>query len=227
MSFNITNPAPKKTNEKKTKWYEKVWSAISLISLFGEGLIPSKAKDNIPVKWRNIIIIFLILVLAYFIVSGVWFNLIMLIEWSKSLSFGLGDTFYYYGIVAIISVLLSFFDIDNEIERISNQKKAVKKSLKDLGKKKPSELLPNPKDGLNHIGTINGIVGFINSVWVICGIIFYDRWWFAALLGLSIASSIASTIFKKPSMIRIILLEEIAVTIITICIILNNHFLIF
>ena len=120
MSFNLSNPAPIKSNEKKVAWYEKVWAGLNLISLFGEGLIPKGVKDNVSIKWRNIGILMVMAILVYFICSGVYYNARLIIEATKNISFSLGDSFYYYGIIVIVFTALQYFNLDKEIKEFGN-----------------------------------------------------------------------------------------------------------
>lgn len=228
MSFNLSNPKPLKSNDKKVPWYEKIWAGISLIALFGEGLIPKGAKDNLPVKARNIIIIFFILVLLYLIGCGIYHNGMLIIDATRHISFSFGDNFYYYGILAIIFTALNYFDIDNMLLDHANQKNIIKEALKDIGKKMPViKSVGNAVKRHTSITVLFSIFGFLNTIWVIWGIIFYERWLFASLFGLALIFNIAISQIKDLKQVKMILILEIIVTIILLIYILLNHFLIF
>lgn len=226
MSFNLSNPAAKKTNEKKVPWYEKIWAGINLIALFGDGFIPKGAKDNIPIKVRNIIILIFIVILLYFLGSGIWYNAMMIIEYSRNVSFQLGDSFYYYGIIAIISVFIDYFDLDTAVSKKYADKKMMKSMANDL-LKNPNKLLDKSVQHAKTTAMITGFIGLINGLWTIWGIIFYDRWYFVSLIAISFASHIACYPLKQVKHVKAVLISEMILTIILILVILNNHFLFF
>lgn len=227
MSFNLSNPATKKTNEKKVPWYEKIWAGLNLIALFGDGMVPKVAKDNIPIKWRNIIILVFILILVYFLGSGIWYNTMMIIGAVKGVSFTLGDSFYYYGIIAMICVAAGYFELDAAVlKHQAINKKLIKDSIKDIGKK-PSVAIANFKGRMKYIALITGLMGFINGLWIVWGIIFYDRWLFVGLLSISLLSYLSSMPLKDAKHIKMVMIAEMVITIIFIAVIMNNHFLFF
>ena len=227
MSFNLSNPTPLKSNDKKVPWYEKIWAGISLIALFGEGMMPKGAKDNLPVKARNIIILIFIFILLYLIGSGVFYNGMLIIKATGSISFSLGDYFYYYGIIAIMFIAASYFNIDNALLDHANKNNMIKEVLKDMGKKAPDIKLLGKAVKSTSINTLPSIIGFLNTVWVIWGIIFYDRWLFISLLGISLLFSIVVSPIRDMKQVKMILILEMVVTILLLSFILINHFITF
>lgn len=225
-NFNLSNPATKKVTEKKVKWYEKIWAFLNLIALMGDGIVPKGAKDAIPLKVRNVIIIFLMGILAYFLCTGVWYNSMLLIEAAKGVSFSFGDGFYYYGIVAIISLAMGYFTLEDTLSKHKNIKQIIAGQMKSM-KKSPKEIISNAAQQSKGLARALSFSGFVNGLWVIWGIIFYDRWWFVTLLSISLIFSIISSAMKKVEYVRWIMILEMIFSIIMVLLILNNHFLIF
>ena len=226
MSFKLSNPDTKKTTEKKVKWYEKIWAFLNLIALMGDGIVPKGAKDAIPLKVRNVIIIFFMGILAYFLCTGVWYNSMLLIESVKGISFSLGDSFYYYGIVAIISVAMGYFTMEDTISNQKGIKQVFSEQLKNY-KKGPQAIASTAVKQTKSLARATSLLQFINGIWVIWGVLFYDRWWFGSLLAFSLVTSIISSAIKKVKYVRLIMILEIIISIFIVLLILNNHFLIF
>lgn len=226
MSFKLSNPDTKKTTEKKIKWYEKIWAFLNLIALMGDGIVPKGAKDAIPLKVRNVIIIFFMGILAYFLCTGVWYNSMILIEAVEGISFSLGDSFYYYGIVAIISLGMGYFTLADTIANQKGIKQIFSEQLKNA-KKGPQALASTAVKQTKSVAKVTSLLQFINGIWVIWGVLFYDRWWFAGLLIFSLVTSIISSAIKKVEYVRLVMILEIVISIVIVLLILNNHFLIF
>lgn len=229
MSFNLSNPTPLKSNEKKIAWYEKFWAGISLISLFGEGMMPKGVKDNMPVAARNVIVMFFMLLIAYLACSGIYFNAMLLIDATSGISFSLGDSFYYYGFIAIVFIALGYFNLEKEVVEHATRKKFLKDAVKEIGKNAIPSIKPLAGAfNSSRSGTIaSSIFSFLNVVWTIWGIIFYDRWLFVGLIALSILFGAAMIPVKNVKHVRLVLILEIVATIILLSFILLNHFLIF
>lgn len=226
MSFKISNPATKKSTEKKVKWYEKIWAFLNLIALMGDGIVPKGAKDAIPLKVRNVIIIFFMAILAYFLCTGVWYNCMLLMEGVKGISFSLGDYFYYYGIVAIISLALGYFNMEDTILNMKGIKQVISEQLKSY-KKGPQAIASTAVKQTKSLARAISLLQLINGIWVIWGVLFYDLWWFGGLLAFSLVTSLISSAVKKVKYVRLTMVLEIVISIVIVLLILNNHFLIF
>lgn len=226
MNFNISNPATKKSTEKKDKWWVKIWAFLNLIALFGDGIVPKGAKDAIPLKVRNIIIIILMGVLAYFLGTGIWYNTMLLIEVARNVSFSFGDGFYYYGIIAIVSVALNYFTLEDDLSKHKNFKQMMADQLKAV-KKDLKVIVATASKNARSLRMATSLVGLINGLWVIWGAIFYDRWLFIGMLAVSLISTIASSPLKKVKYVKLVMILEMIITIGIVLVILNNHFLIF
>ncbi len=223
--FNFTNPTPVKTNEKKGPWWEKIWAGLSLISIFGDTMIPKNKREHIPIPVRNIAVLLLIIIIIYLVGCGAVMNASWIIEYSKGFSFSLGDRFYYFGIVTIIFLIIDCFYLDDKLLDHIKSKKMIKSAVKNLSKGVASPLTSSKSATKNKfLSIVTPICTFLTFVWVISGIIFYDRILFIGLIGLSILFAIGTGIIKNVKYTKYIFLIEILVNILAISFILINHF---
>lgn len=225
-NFSFTKPEPIKTNEKKTTIWGKIWAGINLISLLGDALIPKGAKDNMPVKWRNIIILIFIVVLGYLIGCGIYINVLWIIHQVQKASFSLGDGFYYFGLLPIVLMVLDFFNMQEKLADHALQKKIISTAIKNVGKEK-NVLKGTGKDfkkKSNSLSILSSVISLISFVWVVWGAIFYERMLFGSIIILSIVFSIASAPVKNIKHLKILFTTEIIANILLITAILINHF---
>lgn len=221
--FNFTNPEPVKTNEKKGPWWEKIWAGLSLISIFGDTMIPKNKREHIPIPVRNIAVLLLIIIIIYLVGCGAIMNVGWIIEYSKGFSFSLGDRFYYFGIVTIIFLVIDCFYLDDKVLEMSIKKKQLSSVIKNPGKANPFESTKSIQKS-KFLSIISPISNFITFAWVIWGIIFYDRFLFIGLIGLSLLFAIGTGVIKNVKYTKYIFLIEILVNILAICFIMINHF---
>ncbi len=226
MNFNFSKPKPVKTKEKKVALFEKFWAGLNLISMFGDFMFPKNVKENVPLAWKNIIVLGFIIILAYLGVCGIMLNVTWIIEYTDTISFELGDTFYYYGFIAILFMGSTYFNLDTELIEYANKKKIVSQALKDLKNSSNGVIkgIENPFKKNKLVAIIYSLIHGLNTFWVIWGIIFYDRWWFVSIIVTSLVFNLAVMPFKNLKYVRAILIMEIIVTIILLISILLNHF---
>lgn len=223
--MNFTNPPPIKSNEKKVTILGKIWAGLNLIALFGDFIMPKGAKDNIPIKARNIIILFLIALLVYMVGCGIYINVKWIIEKSQSVSFSFGDNFYYFGFVIIIFTLLQLFNIKKELIDWANQKKITLSAFDDLVKQKSKvKILGKTLKQHQSFTFLFAAMGFISFVWAVWGIIFYDRVLFIILFSIAILFSLILMPVKNLVIVKALLISEIIVSVLMIAFILINHF---
>lgn len=223
--MNFTNPQLIKSNEKKVTILGKIWAGLNLIALFGDFIMPKGVKDNIPIKARNIIILFLIVLLVYMVGCGVFINVQWIIKATKSVSFSLGDNFYYFGFLVIVFTLLQSFNIKNGLVDFANKKKITLSALDDLVKEKSKVKILNKTLKQHQSFTfLFASMGFISFVWVAWGIIFYDRLLFIILFSIAILFSLILIPIKNLVIVKAMLISEIIVSVIMIAFILINHF---
>lgn len=223
-AFNFSKPESVKTNEKKVPWWEKIWAGLSLISLFGDSIIPKKQRDYIPVSVRNIAVMILIIIIVYLIACGVIINSRWIIQCTKGFSFSLGNRFYYFGIITIIFLIIDCFYLDEKLLEHSGKKKIISSAMKNLGKEIPSLKSEKSVSKNKFLTIVIPISNFLTFIWVIWGIMFYDRILFISLIGLSLLFAIITGVIKNVKYIKSLFLIEILVNIVAIAFILINHF---
>lgn len=232
-NFNFSKPTPKHTNEKKVSVLGKIWAGLNLVALFGDFIIPKKHQDNIPIKYRNMIILFLLFVVLYMIGCGVFLNVQWIIHAIGKINFSFGEGFYYFGILIIIFCALGYLNIEKEMLDLANQKKIIISSvnnIKDFKKNTGFDPFASVKKSLQQhksFTALFAIMGLISFIWTAWGIIFYDRILFIILIALSPLSSVIMIPIKNMKIVRMIFIADIIVTIIFISSILINHFFIF
>lgn len=223
-NFNFSKPETQKSSQKKVAWYEKIWAGISLIALFGEGVMPKGAKDNIPVKVRNIIIIIFILIIAYLIGCGIYLNVKGIIHAVHSITFSFGESFYYFGIVVMVFTALSYFNIDKWLLDFADQKKIVTSVMNNISTETTGQVLKDTLKSFESFNLLHSIMGAITFFWTIWGMIFYDRILFITLFGLSPLFSLILMPMKDLKKVRVVFIADIIVTLIVLSAILINHF---
>lgn len=223
-AFNFTKPEPVKTNEKKVPWWEKIWAGLSLISLFGDSMIPKKKRDSIPIPVRNTAVLFLIIVIIYLVACGAIMNCKWIIEYAQGFYFSLGDWFYYFGIVAIIFLIIDCFYLDEKLIDHSNKKKQISSAVSNLSKGVASMPSIKPVNKNKFFAIITSISTLLTFLWLIWGIIFYDRILFIGLIGLSLLFAIITSAVKNSKHTKYIFFVEILLNIFAILFILINHF---
>lgn len=223
-NFNFSKPTPVKTNEKKVPWWEKIWAGLSLISIFGDTIIPKKKREFIPIAVRNIAIAILIIIIIYLVACGSIMNSRWIIDYTKGVSFSLGDRFYYFGIVTILFLIIDCFYMDEKLLDHANKNKMIKNTVNNLSKGIAS--MPSSKSATKNkfLLIITPICTFLTFLWLIWGIIFYDRILFSGLIGSTILFAIITGAIKNVKFTKYIFFIEILVNILSILFILINHF---
>lgn len=221
--FSFSKPEPVKTNEKKVPWWEKMWAGLSLISLFGDSIIPKKKRDYIPIPVRNIAVLMLIIIIVYLVACGIVMNSRWIIEYTQGISFSLGDRFYYFSIIPMLFLIIDCFYLDDKILEMSIKKKQASIAIKGFGKVNPFDSTKSIQKS-KFLSIISPISNFITFLWLIWGIIFYDRILFIGLIGLSMLFAIITGAIKNVKYTKFIFFIEIVVNILCILFILINHF---
>lgn len=222
--FNFSNPEPVITNEKKVPWWEQIWASLSLISIFGDVVIPKKKREFIPIAVRNIAVAILIIIIVYLVGCGAVMNSKWIIEYTKGASFSLGDRFYYFGIVTILFLIIDCFYLDEKLIDHAHKKKMIKNTVNNLSKGVASMPSSKPVTKNKFLLIITSICTFFTFLWLIWGIIFYDRILFIGLMGSSILFAIITGAIKNVKYTKFIFFIEIVVNILCILFILINHF---
>lgn len=223
--MNLSNPTPIKSNEKKTSIFGKIWAGLNLIALMGDFIIPKKQKDNLPIKVRNFIIVFLFLLIAYFIASGILMNVQWIVQEVKKISFSFGDSFYYFGIIIIVFTIVNYFNIDNVLIDFANKNKVIPNAVKDIKSNASiGDAIKNIVGEHKSNSVLYSIIGTINFFWVICGAIFYDRIFFMLMLSLTFIFNVGVIPIKNISLVKKILIAEIILDVLLVAGFLINHF---
>lgn len=209
--MNLSNPVPIKSNEKKKNFlqtgFEKMWAGISMISLMAPG---PTTRENVSVK--NIGVLIFILIVGYLGSCGVYQN----IQWLKHISIT-GEWFYYVSIPIIIFVIAEFFNMEKKVREFALQKKVIYVYKKSL--------LENWLRNFNKVYiAFSFIIETVSFLWMVVGIIFYDRTLFIVLLSTSLLLSIITAAFKKPAQAKAMFISEAIIFLSIVLFILVNHF---
>lgn len=221
--FNFTNPNSHiKTNEKKVAWWEKIWAGLSTITLFGDLLFPKDTRNNIPVKWRNMIVLFFLLLIVYLIICGAVINIQWISSYARNIYFERSEWFYYTGIMIVLFVAMDYLNLDNAIQSNKNQKSVLSSALKSFNSNKADLNIKKPESRKSHF--IFTIMSACTLLWCIWGLIFYDRMLFIILIILSIIFSIISASIKDVAHVKKVLVAEIITNVSVLTLYLINHF---
>lgn len=222
-NFNFSKPnSTIKTNEKKVAWWEKIWAGLSAITLFGDLLFPKDARNNIPVKWRNMIVLFFLLLIVYLIICGAIVNIQWISSYAKNISFQRSEWFYYTGVLIILFVAMDYFNLDNSIKSNKNQKGMLSSALKSFKSDKPELNIKKPEGPKSHF--IFTIMSTCSLLWCVWGLIFYDRILFIILIIVSAIYSILSASMKDTAHVKKVLVLEIITNVSVLTFYLINHF---
>ena len=202
----IKAPAQKKVNPIKDM-IEKAWAGLSMISLAAPGV---NTRDTLPAK--NISVLVFIILISYFALCGIWLNW----QWIKGVRIS-GEWFYYTGISVLVFTAIEFFNIEKKVREFAIDKKIMFPNH--------NSLLENVIGRSKLYNIVTMIMGVVNFVWVILGIIFYDRALFIELLVIYIVIVVIRSACKKTNSARNIFMIESIFSIALLAFILLNHFL--